>query len=264
MAVNPFEHVLDSYQWEFFPTMGASISLYPLTKFMLLEVIAGLIILGIFIPLARRIRTGEPPRGVFWNLFESILVFIRDKVAKPAIGEHDADRYVPFLWTLFLFVLVCNLLGLFPFGGSPTASITVTLVLAGFAFLVIHGAPIARNGLGGYLKSYIPHGVPKPIVFLLLIPIEVMGNFIKAFVLAVRLFANMFAGHTVLAVILSFITMASVLTGTLALLFWPISIFSAVVVFLLSFLELFVAFLQAYIFVFLTAIFLGSTLHPEH
>jgi F-type H+-transporting ATPase subunit a len=262
MAHSPFDHVMDSYQWEIFPTFGVQFTLpWGLTKFVLLEVIAGAIILGIFIPLARRIATGEPPRGVFWNLFESLLVFIRDKVAKPAIGEHDADRYVPFLWTMFFFVLVCNLLGLLPFSGSPTASFTVTLVLAAFAFLVIHGAAIAKNGLGGYLKSYVPHGVPSVLAYTLLIPIEVFGNFIKAFVLAVRLFANMFAGHTVLAVILGFISMAA---GTTAYIFWPISILSALMVVALSFLELFVAFLQAFIFVFLTALFLGSTLHPAH
>jgi F-type H+-transporting ATPase subunit a len=261
MAHDPFDHVMDSYYLEFFPTRGVSLSLWPLSKFVLLEIIAAVVILGIFIPLAKRIRTGEPPRGVFWNLFESLLVFIRDKVAKTAIGEHDADRFVPFLWTMFFFVLVCNLLGLFPFGGSPTASIAVTLVLAGIAFLVIHGAAIAKLGLGGYLKSYVPHGVPGILAFTLLIPIEVFGNFIKAFVLAVRLFANMFAGHTVLAVILGFISMSA---GAAAYIFWPISIVSALMVVALSFLELFVAFLQAFIFVFLTALFIGSALHPAH
>jgi F-type H+-transporting ATPase subunit a len=262
MAHDPFDHVMDSYSWEFFPTRGVSITLLrPLSKFVVLEIVAAVVILGIFLPLARRIRTGEPPRGVFWNLFESLLVFIRDKVAKPALGEHDADRYVPFLWTLFFFVLVCNLLGMFPFGGSPTASLAVTLVLAACSFLLIHGAAIAKNGLGGYLKSYVPHGVPKVLAYTLLVPIEVFGHFIKAFVLAVRLFANMFAGHTVLAVILGFISMSA---GTAAYIFWPISIVSALMVVALSFLELFVAFLQAFIFVFLTALFLGETLHPAH
>jgi F-type H+-transporting ATPase subunit a len=232
---------------------------------MVLELIVAGLMLAIFIPLARRAQTGEPPRGAFWNAFESLLTFIRDQVAKPCIGEHDADRFVPFLWTMFLFVLFCNLLGLFPFMGSPTASITVTGALALCAFLVIHGAPIARMGPVGYLKSYVPHmHVPFGMGYVL-IPgimfIEIMGHFIKGFVLAVRLFANMVGGHTVLAVILLFIVMAK----DQALYIWtPITLASVLGVTALSLLELFVAFLQAFIFTFLTAIFLGMTLHPAH
>jgi F-type H+-transporting ATPase subunit a len=266
MAVNPFEHVMDSNHWEFFETFHWEIRLpFGLTKFMVLELIAAGLILAIFIPLARRARTGEPPRGAIWNAFESLLTFIREKVAKPCIGEHDADRFVPFLWTMFLFVLFCNLLGMFPFMGSPTASITVTGALALCAFLVIHGAPIAKMGFVGYLKSYIPHmDVPFGMGYVL-IPgiafIEIMGHFIKGFVLAVRLFANMVGGHTVLAVILLFIVMAK----NQPLHIWgPITLASVLGVTALSLLELFVAFLQAFIFTFLTAIFLGMTLHPAH
>jgi F-type H+-transporting ATPase subunit a len=266
MLADAFSHVMDSYSLEFFPSLGAELRLpFGLTKFIVLELLAALLILWIYLSIARRARTGEPPRGVAWNLFESLLTFIRDKVARPSIGEHDADRYVPFLWTLFLFVLFCNLFGMFPFAGSPTASITVTLVLAAISFVVIHGSSIAANGVGGYLKSFVPHiDVPFGMGYFL-IPmitlIEVVGHLIKAFVLAVRLFANMFAGHTVLAMILSFITMAA---GTAAFVFYPISFVSALIIVALSLLELFVAFLQAFIFVFLTALFLGSTLHPHH
>jgi F-type H+-transporting ATPase subunit a len=225
---------------------------------------AGLM-LAIFIPLARRARTGEPPRGVFWNCFEVLLTFIRDKVAKPYLGEHDADKYVPFLWTQFIFILFCNLLGMFPFLGSPTASISVTAALAIMAFAVIHASPIAKLGVAGYLKSYVPHmEVPFGMGYFIvpmIVAIEALGQFIKAFVLAVRLFANMFAGHTVLAVILLFIIMSK---GAPDYISWPIAIGSVVGVTLLSLLELFVAFLQAFIFTFLTSLFLGSTLHPAH
>src|SRR5262249_11239175 len=139
-AVSPFEHVLDTNEWEFFENLHIGIHLpFGLTKFKILLLLAALLMLAIFVPLAKRARDGSPPRGVFWNLFETLLTFIRDQVAKPAIG-HDADRYVPFLWTLFLFVLFCNLLGMFPFMGSPTASISVTGGLAVVAFLAIHGS----------------------------------------------------------------------------------------------------------------------------
>src|SRR5262249_49009972 len=186
-------------------------------------------------------------------------------VAKPSIGEHDADRFVPFLWTMFLFILFCNLLGLVPFMGSPTANISVTGALALCSFGVIHGAPIGKMGFGGYLKSYLPHiDVPFGMGYLLIpgiAAIEIFGHFIKAFVLAVRLFANMLGGHTVLSVILLFIVMVKDQALYLSA---PITMASVLGVTALSLLELFVAFLQAFIFTFLTAIFLGMTLHPAH
>jgi F-type H+-transporting ATPase subunit a len=153
---------------------------------------------------------------------------------------------------MFLFVLFNNLLGMVPFLGSATASISVTGALALCSFLVIHGAAIAKMGPVHYLKSYAPHmDVPFGMGYLLIpmiVAIEIIGHFIKAFVLAVRLFANMFAGHTVLATILLFIVMARF---TQWYLFWPITIGSVLGVTALSLLELFVAFLQAYIFTFL-------------
>src|SRR5262249_11873820 len=163
-------------------------------------------------------------------------------VARPNIGEHDADKYVPFLWTLFLFILFCNLLGIFPFLASPTASITVTGTLAVIAFFVIHGGAVAKMGPTHYLQSYIPHiEIPFGIGYFL-IPmiagIEVIGNLIKTFVLAVRLFANMLAGHTVLAVILMFIVMAGGPEGKWYL-FWPVTIGSVLGVTALSLLEVF-------------------------
>jgi F-type H+-transporting ATPase subunit a len=279
MAANPLDHVVDTPHWEISTSLGWSIDLSPLhfyvgnhcfqvTKFMILEVFAALFLVAIYVwpgRLARRVRDGAPPRGLFWNFFEVPLTFIRDQVAKPYIGEHDADRFLPFLWTLFLFILLLNVMGMVPFMGSPTASIAVTGALALCSFLVIHGSAIAKMGPLGYLKSYVPEtGLPiwaaLPLVGMIVL-IEVTGNFIKGFVLAVRLFANMLGGHTVLAVILGFITMAQN-AGTF--LFGTITLSSVVGVLALSFLELFVAFLQAYIFVFLTALVLGSALHPEH
>jgi F-type H+-transporting ATPase subunit a len=278
MAANPLEHVNDTADWVLFETLGGGLEFhlpgfdlfghhFQVTKFMVLEVVAALLIVGIYVwpgGLAKRVRDGGPPKGMFWNAFESLLTFIRNEVAKPYIGEHDADAYVPFLWTMFLFILFCNLLGMFPFLASPTASLAVTGGLALCSFLTIHGAAVAKHGPIRYAQSYVPHtGLPiwaaLPLV-VLIVGIEIFGHFIKAFVLAVRLFANMLGGHTVLAVILGFIVMAR----HAGALFWPVTGASVLGVAALSFLELFVAFLQAYIFVFLTALFLGGTLHPEH
>ena len=265
MAANPFDHVLDSDHWHISDALHWGFHIpFGLSKFMVLELIAAVAILLIFLPIANRARSGEPPRGLFWNAFESLLTFIRDKVAKPYL-DHDADKFVPFLWTLFLFILFCNLLGMFPFMGSPTASIMVTGALAVITFFLIHGAAVAKMGVGGYFKSYFPHmEIPYGMGYVLISMIafiEMFGQLIKAFVLAVRLFANMMGGHTVLAVIMLFIVMAK---DSALYISGPITIASVLGVTALSLLELFVAFLQAFIFTFLTAIFLGTTLHPAH
>jgi F-type H+-transporting ATPase subunit a len=278
---HPFEHVMDTKVWEFFSNafgdkkeialpgfhipFGSQTYHFQITKFMILEVIAAALILLIYIPMARRVQTGELPKGRWWNAFESLLTFIRNEVAKPNLGEHDADKYVPYLWTLFLFLLFCNLLGMFPFMGSPTASIWVTGALACISFVMIHGAAAVKMGPVHYVQSMWPH-IDVPYVgwffSLMIFCIEFVSTGIKSGVLAVRLFANMFAGHMVFAVILLFIVTAA--KGNNVWLLGGVSVASVVGVVALSLLELFVAFLQAYIFVFLTALFMGMSLHPEH
>lgn len=278
MAADPFEHVMDSHKWHFIENWEVYFQLpklhlplygdFQVTKFMVLEMAVAILIVAIYVPIARWASTGEPPNGgpvkrFFWNTFECLLTWTRANVVEPNVGHHDADRFVPFLWTIFLFVLFCNLFGMVPYLGSPTASICVTGTLALCSFFVIHMGAIQKLGVQGYLKSYVPH-VEAPygmgyLIVPLIVVIEVIGQLIKTFVLAVRLFANMFAGHMVLSVILLFIVMAK---GTY--MFWPVTIGSVLGVTALSLLELFVAFLQAYIFMFLTALFLGMALHPQH
>ncbi|MGA2619176.1 MAG: F0F1 ATP synthase subunit A [Thermoguttaceae bacterium] len=237
---------------------------FQLTRFMVLEVVAGLLMLAIFIPLARRLRTGSLPRGPFRNVFEAMLLFIRDEVARPAIGSHDAQRFLPFLWTAFFFILFCNLLGIVPWAGSPTGALTVTVALAGLTFCVVVGAGMGKFGPLGYLKSLVPHMHLPLVMAFWLVPmiffIELAGLLIRHVVLAVRLLANMFAGHLVLAVMLSFI----LATGKMMLVVWlGITVCSVLGSVALTFLELFVGFLQAYIFTFLAAIFIGMAVHPH-
>jgi len=239
-----------------------------LTKFMILEVVVAVIIAVVFIWLAGRMRGGDRPRGRLWNMLEAFLLFIRDEVARPAIGKKDADRFLPFLWTIFFFVLGCNLMGMIPWMGSPTGSLAVTGALALITFAVVVGAGSMQLGVVGFWKAQVPHMDLPAALAILLIPmifvIEVIGMLIKHFVLAVRLLANMMAGHVVLAVILAFIA-ASYFTveGERAMVWWgvmPASMFGAT---MLSMLELFVAFLQAYIFTFLSALFIGAAVHPH-
>jgi F-type H+-transporting ATPase subunit a len=233
-----------------------------LTKFMVLEVIAAVIIAVAFIRLANRMAEGDRPRGRLSNMLEAMLVFIRDEVARPAIGKHDASRFLPFLWTLFFFILGCNLLGMFPWMGSPTGAFATTAALAFLTYLTVIGAGMAKLGPTGYWKAQVPHmDLPiflaiflKPMIF----AIEVLGILIKHFVLSVRLLANMMAGHLVLAVLIAFIAVAWA-----SPVIWAVAPASLLGATALSLLELFVAFLQAYIFTFLAALFIGMAVHPH-
>jgi F-type H+-transporting ATPase subunit a len=195
-------------------------------------------------------------------MLESMLVFIRDQVARPAIGEHDADRFLPFLWTVFFFVLMCNLLGMIPWLGSPTGAIATTGAMALITFGTVIGAGMKKMGPIGFWTGQVPHmDLPLPLAIFLkpmVFVIEILGLFIKHFVLAVRLLANMLAGHLVLAVLLAFI--AAAWTSPFIYGVAPATILGATA---LSLLELFVAFLQAYIFTFLSALFIGMAVHPH-
>jgi F-type H+-transporting ATPase subunit a len=235
---------------------------FQFTKFMLLESIVAITIALVFIRLANKMKRSDAPRGRWWNLLETMIVYIRDEVATPAIGHHDARRFMPFLWTMFFFILGCNVFGLLPWAGSPTASLSCTAALALVAICVTFGTGIAKFGLLGYLKAQVPHLEMPFALKILMLPmifcIEVIGIFIKHGVLAIRLLANMLAGHLVLAVILAFIA------ATAETILWvgvtPISVVGAAT---LSLLELLVAFIQAYVFTFLSALFIGMAAHPH-
>ncbi|MCA9229957.1 MAG: F0F1 ATP synthase subunit A [Planctomycetales bacterium] len=235
-----------------------------ITKFMVLEVAVAVIIAFCFIGLARGLKGAGSTRGKLWNLLEVFLLFIRDEVARPCIGRHDADRFVPFLWTMFLFVLGCNLIGMVPWMGSPTGALAVTGALALVTFSVVVGSGMAKLGVVGFWKAQVPHmDLPGPVAVLLvpmIFVIEVLGLFIKHGVLAVRLLANMMAGHVVLAVLVAFIGASY---SASAGIWGSVTLASVLGATALSLLELFVAFLQAYIFTFLSALFIGAAVHPH-
>lgn len=270
-GANPLSHVLDSHEMEFPwftpPTFELKVHLgkvlgVQLTRFMVMELIAAGLLVLVMVPVVRRIASGHVSRGKFVNMFEAMFLFIRDDVARPAIGGHGADRFLPFLWTIFFFVLFNNLAGMIPGLASATGNINVTGALALMTLATVIAAGVREMGFVGYWLGIVPHlDVPallKPFLWGLMFFIEVAGLLIRHIVLAVRLFANMFAGHVVLAVILGFILMAwnSVIVWLVA----PVSIGGVIC---LSLLELFVAFLQAYIFVFLSALFIGMAVHPH-
>ncbi|QDU98537.1 ATP synthase subunit a [Lignipirellula cremea] len=194
--------------------------------------------------------------------FDREAILQTDVDAPASYQEHEADKYLPFLWTLFFFVLVCNLMGMFPWLGSPTGAFGVTGTLALITFITVIVAGVMKLGPVGYLGAQVPTmELPlvlavflKPMIFV----IEIGGLLIKHFVLGVRLLANMFAGHLVLAVLVSFIAVAAPYTFI-----WGVAPASVLGAFALSLLELFVAFLQAYIFTFLAALFIGMAVHPH-
>ena len=235
-----------------------------ITRYIVIEVVVALLCILMFKWLAGRVSSGKAPKGKVWNLLESFVTFVRNGIVVPAMGEHDADKFMPFFRTLFMFVLGCNLMGMIPFVGAPTSSFATNGGLALMVFAIGLVLGIKQFGVMGYLKNLAPSlGLPIylaiPIVPLVW-AIEALSLLIKHLILAVRLLGNMVAGHLVLLGFLGIgfgvhaVSMSSVNWGFAA----SISILAAT---LLSFLELFVAFLQAYIFTFLAAMFIGNATH---
>lgn len=232
-----------------------------ISRFMILEIVVAVLLFYVFKRYGQKIRDGLPPRGKFWNTIDAILLYLRDHVARPAIGGHDADRFVPFLWTIFFFILVSNLLGMIPWLGAPTSAFGVTFALACVVFVTVLGAGMMKFGAVGFWFNQVPHlDLPlllKPLALMIFL-IEVLGLVIKHAVLGVRLLANMVAGHLVLLGILGIvITAAQESTAN-----WLVAALASVGgSTLFSVLELFVAFLQAYVFTFLAALFIGAAVH---
>jgi F-type H+-transporting ATPase subunit a len=257
---DPLSHVVPHEL--FVIPIGGGISF---SNHMLMLLVATVLML-IILPLSIR-RKGLVPSSGLGVFFEVICVYLREEVARPVLGE-NTDRFIKFLWTIFFFILFCNLLGMIPsdaiiyflsfghvehLGGAATADIWVTGALATMAFVVIHVSGVRQQGLWGYFKNFIPH-VPWPLIPVMYV-LEFVSALIKPFALAIRLFANILAGHAVLGAFLVLIMMSrSYLIGGVTILGCAA----------FSLLELFVAFLQAYIFMFLTTMFISAAVHPEH
>jgi F-type H+-transporting ATPase subunit a len=198
-------------------------------------------------------RRGLVPSG-FANVIEALVVFIRDEVAKPNIGEKAHRKFMPYLLTVFFFILTCNFLGLVPYGATATGNVSVTAGLALCTFLVTQIGGMMHNGVFGYWKNLVPGGLPFPIT-LILIPIEVIGLFSKPFALCIRLFANMTAGHVIILAIIGLIFTFKAYTVALVAVPFTLAIYM---------LECFVALVQAYVFTTLSAVFIGMAVHQEH
>lgn len=242
---------------------------------IVMMIVAGLLLI-LFVPmLVRKRRSSDEigrlvPTG-FANFFESICQYLRKEVAEPALHEHT-DRFIKYIWSVFFFVLTINLLGLLPIssisplfgmhiGGTGTGNIFVTSTLAIMTMIMM-----VINGLRLGGSHYLAHFCPGPLWLApLLIPVEIIGLGAKIFALAVRLFANMMAGHILLAVLVGFILSAGTSMGTTGGLVVAVPVILASVA--ITMLEIFVAFLQAFIFTFLTTLFIGMSVvfhHDDH
>lgn len=235
------------------PTLHLGTLEIPITKHLVMMWIASSLLVLLLAAVGRRAGL-YPGRGQ--SLIEMAVVFVRDEIAIKNMGEEDGRRWTPYLLTTFFFVLFCNALGLVPYGASATGNISVTGAMAGLTLILIHGSGMARHGLLGHWKNYLPHGLPGwmfPVVVLLFV-IEVLGTLFKSFALCMRLFANMIAGHMV---ILSFLGLMFLITVWM----FPVSVGLSLFIMVL---ELLVVPLQAYVFTLLTALFIGMSLHPQH
>ena len=230
---------------------GLTINL-SVTKHVFFLWLAALLLLLLLGTAGRKNASRPVPQG-FGNLIEVVIVFIRDEVVLPTIGK-EGLRFLPFFLTLFFFILVCNLLGLVPYGSSATGNVSVTAGLAIISFLFIQAAGIMKNGFIGYFKGLVPHGVPI-FVLPVMIVVEFIGLFTKPFALCIRLFANMTAGHIV---ILSLISLIFIFQSVAVA---PVSIAFALFI---NLLEIFIALLQAYIFTMLSSLFVSLAVHQEH
>ena len=223
---------------------------FSITKHVLLMWVAFALLVLVFRAALRSQRA--VPTGIT-NVLEAIVVFLRDEVILPAMGE-AGKQYLPYLLTVFFFILFCNLLGLIPYSATATGNVTVTAALALISLIMIQVSGIRAHGLRHHLHNLVPPGIP---VWLLpiMVPVEIMGQFTKPFALCIRLYANMTAGHLV---ILSFLSLIFIMKS---LAIAPISVGFALFI---NLLELFIAFLQAYIFTLLTSLFMGMSIHPQH
>jgi len=224
---------------------------FSITLHVLMMWIVSLILILTFGLLFRKPRLA--PSG-FAAILESIVIFIRDEIAVPNVGLKDGMKITPLLSTMFFFILSCNLIGLIPLFSTATGNITVTASLAVITFFTTQIMGMVKQGILGYFKNLVPHGIPFPLLFIM-VPIEIFGLFTKPFALAMRLYANMIAGHTVIFALMGLIiAIGSVLVAPFAIGF---AIF-------INFLELLVAFIQAYIFTMLSSLFIGMAMHSEH
>ena len=254
-------HISNSNEWQpipFLPAIhlptgwkifGIDMSI---SQHVLMMLIASGALIVLF-ALASR-RRGLAPANRIGHAMEALIIYVRDEVVRPNLGEKDTPKWLSFFLTLFFFFLTLNLIGLVPGFSAATGNINFTGAMAVLVFVLYNLAGMSRNGPVHYFMNIVPKGVPLFVLPIIAV-IEVMGLFTKALALCIRLFANMTAGHIL---IFSLMGLIAVFKS-----YWVVPGFSAMTLFIYI-IEVLVAFLQAYIFTLLSALFVGMALHQEH
>ncbi|HEV7502411.1 MAG TPA: F0F1 ATP synthase subunit A, partial [Vicinamibacteria bacterium] len=227
------------------------------SKHLLWFGIAALTVL-VVIRLAMRSYKNNEPSGL-GTAVETLVVYVRDEIAEKNIG-HDGRRFVPLLLSFFFFILFAALIGLVPRTATATGNLSVTLGLAFVAFLAMQWAGISKYGFVHHFQNMIPPGLPMWLLPIM-IPVELLAMFTRPFALMIRLFANMLAGHMVIASLLLLIPLMASINLAFGVGMVPVSLVLALFIMML---EILVAFIQAYIFTLLTSIFIGMNAHPAH
>ncbi len=254
-------HILDQNEIEipFGPTLDLPLLHLPvvgwdvsITRNVVMLWIVGVFLILLLVPAANRARRTPVPRGLL-AMLEILVLFVRDEVARKVIPK-DADRYLGYLLTVFFFILACNLLGLVPGMSTATGAISVTAALAILSFRMTQFAGIREFGVLRHFKNLIPHGLPVWLLPIMIV-VEILSMFSRPFALCIRLFANMTAGHVIIISLISIIFIfKSVLMAFVSV---PFVLF-------IDILEILVAFIQAFIFTMLTALFIGMAVQPAH
>lgn len=260
-----FDFAIHLPQWAPIHLGALTIDLSP-TKHVVFLLLAAVLCLLVFIPIGVAMRKkyeDRAPSG-FANAVEAMVLYFRNEVVRRNIG-HGADAYTGYILTLFFFILFMNLLGLVPFGATATGNFMVTGALALVSLVVVEISGMKALGFKGYMNTifYAPPGmnpVGTAVMLVILTPVEFLGKLTKPFALMVRLFANMLAGHTL---VLSLLGLIFMFAGAGALVTGGVTVASLGMVSGIMLLELFVAFLQAYIFAMLTAVFIGLIRHAH-
>ena len=230
----------------------------PIYNFQFFQVLAVILMVLIFGILRLRVNAERP--GFFVRIFKGWVLWIRDEMVYPVMGEEDGRKFLPYFLFLFFFIAFMNLLGLFPHGITATGSIFVTGALAVTSLFLFIAMGMKEQGALGFFRNLVPHGIPLwlwPLMFI----VEILGIFVKPFALMIRLFANMTAGHLV---ILSFIGLIFFFAGMMGEAAYAVALPSVLFAVFIMIIESFVALLQAYIFTILTIVFTAMYMHPEH
>lgn len=234
-----------------------------MTKNVVAMLISMIFLMWIFISVAKAYtrRKGQAPKGM-QSLMEPLILFVRDEIAKPAIGEKKYEKYMPFLLTIFFFIWLNNLMGLVPLipgGANVTGNITITMVLAVFTFIITTFSGNKNYWVHIFNTPGVPWWLKFPVPLMPLV--ELMGVFTKPFVLMVRLFANITAGHMI---VLAFVSLIFIFGEISPMLGYGTSVISVLFVIFMDMLELLVALIQAYVFTLLSALYFGMATEEHH